>query len=63
VAPGGGGRSRQAIAAETMASEAASAWQCGQFCQAVVVDFVIILRCLAPGGTCPPPGGLEADSA
>jgi len=25
----------------------------------VVVEFEIILRRLAPGGTCPPPGGLE----
>jgi len=46
-----------------VASEAASTWRCGRFCQAVVADFVIILRRLAPGGTYPPPGGLEADSA
>ena len=49
-------------AAETVASEAASAWRCERFRQAVVADFVIILRRLAPGGTCPPPGGLEVDS-
>ena len=51
------------IAVEIVASEATSAWRCGQFCQAIVTDFVIILRRLAPGGTCPPSGGLEADRA
>jgi len=40
----------------------ASAWRWKRFRQAVVAEFVIYGR-LAPGGTCPPLGGLEAGSA
>jgi len=60
VAPGRGENTRQAIATRTVASGAASAWQCERSHQAVVVDFTSFE---ALGGTCPPPGGLEAGSA
>ncbi|QCD96269.1 hypothetical protein DEO72_LG6g971 [Vigna unguiculata] len=50
---------RQAAAIRTVAPGPASAWRCRLFRQAVVADFVSLRR-LAPGGTCPPPGGLEA---
>jgi len=53
-------RSRQAIENEHKRYGVASARRRGSFRQAVVVEFEVILRCLAPSGTCPPPGGLEA---
>jgi len=52
-------RLRQAAATRTVAPGTASAWRCRLSRQAVVADFVSLRR-LAPGGTCPPPGGLEA---
>ncbi|QCD83101.1 hypothetical protein DEO72_LG2g3444 [Vigna unguiculata] len=52
-------RLRQAAVTRTVAPGTASAWRCRLFRQAVVADFVNLRR-LAPGGTCPPPGGLEA---
>ena len=55
-------RLRQAAATRTMAPETASAWRCRLSRQAVVANFVSLRR-LAPGGTCPPPDGLEAGSA
>ncbi|QCD94684.1 hypothetical protein DEO72_LG5g2769 [Vigna unguiculata] len=55
-------RLRQAAATRTVAPGTASAWRCRLSRQAVVADFVSLRR-LAPGGTCPPPGGLEAGSA
>jgi len=40
VAPGGGGKSRQAIATRTIAPGAVSAWRYERSRQAVVADFV-----------------------
>ncbi|QCD99543.1 hypothetical protein DEO72_LG7g826 [Vigna unguiculata] len=49
----------QAIVARTVAPGTASAWRYGLSRQAVVTKIEGSRR-LAPGGTCPPPGGLEA---
>jgi len=56
------GGTRQAMATKSMVSWSTSTWRCGLSRRAVVNEFAILRR-LALGGTCPPPGGLEANSA
>jgi len=55
------GVSRQAMVTKSVVSWSTSAWQYELFRRAVVNEFEILRR-LVPGGTCPPPGGLEADN-
>jgi len=54
------GSFRQATARKYVTFEPASAWRQKESRRAVVAKIRWFLRRLAPGGTCPPPGGLEA---